>query len=206
MCLINPGNEVNQIMDRRIKYTKKVIKETLITLLNEKEINKITVSEICKIADINRATFYRYYLDVYDLLDKIKEEFVNELLIVSSNNKVDYTISSFSKELLSVFLDNKDLVKVLFNKKSDIYFLNDILEVAFEKCKNKWENKISNLSNDSIEYASIFIFNGALGVINFWIQNDFEKSIDEICTIIESLSYYGINQFIYKNRDLIQLN
>ena len=201
MCLINFGNEVNQIMDRRIKYTKKVIKETLITLLNEKEINKITVSEICKIADINRATFYRYYLDVYDLLDKIKEEFVNELLIVSNNNKVDYTISSFSKELLSVFLDNKDLVKVLFNKKSDIYFLNDILEVAFEKCKNKWENKISNLSNDSIEYASIFIFNGALGVINFWIQNDFEKSIDEICTIIESLSYYGINQFIYKNRD-----
>lgn len=188
-------------MDRRIKYTKKVIKETLIALLNEKEINKITVSEICKIADINRATFYRYYLDVYDLLDKIKEEFVNELLVVSNNNESNYTISSFSKDLLSVFLDNKDLVKVLFNKKSDIYFLNDILEVAFEKCKNKWETKNSSLSNDSIEYASIFIFNGALGVINFWVQNDFEKSIDDICTIIESLSYYGINNFIYKNRD-----
>lgn len=187
-------------MDRRIKYTKKVIKETLITLLNEKEINKITVSEICKIADINRATFYRYYLDVYDLLDKIKEEFVNELLVVSNNNESNYTISSFSKDLLSVFLDNKDLVKVLFNKKCDIYFLNDILEVAFEKCKNKWERKNSSLSNDSIEYASIFIFNGALGVINFWVQNDFEKSIDDICTIIESLSYYGINNFIYKNR------
>lgn len=187
-------------MDRRIKYTKKVIKETLITLLNEKEINKITVSEICKIADINRATFYRYYLDVYDLLDKIKEEFVSELLIVS-NNKDNYTISSFAKDLLTVFIDNKELVKVLFNKKSDIYFLNDILEVAFVKCKAKWEDNINTLSNNNIEYASIFIFNGALGIINYWVQNDFEKSIDEVCSIIESLSYYGINQFIYKNLD-----
>lgn len=185
-------------MDRRIKYTKKVIKETLITLLNEKEINKITVSEICKIADINRATFYRYYLDVYDLLDKIKEEFVSELLI-ASNNKDNYTISSFAKDLLTVFIDNKELVKVLFNKKSDIYFLNDILEVAFVKCKTKWEDNINTLSNNNIEYASIFIFNGALGIINYWVQNDFEKSIDEVCSIIESLSYYGINQFIYKN-------
>ena len=56
-------------MDRRVKYTKKVIKDTFIDLLSEKDINKVTVSEICKIADINRATFYRYYLDVFDLLE-----------------------------------------------------------------------------------------------------------------------------------------
>ena len=66
-------------MDRRIKYTKKTIKDTFISLLSEKDIKKITVSEICKLADINRATFYRYYLDVYDLLDKIQEEFIEEL-------------------------------------------------------------------------------------------------------------------------------
>ena len=36
-------------MDRRIKYTKKVIKDTFLELLEEKDINKITVSEICEI-------------------------------------------------------------------------------------------------------------------------------------------------------------
>ena len=66
-------------MDRRTKYTKKIIKDTLIKLLSEKDIKKVTVSEICKLADVNRATFYRYYLDVYDLLDKIEEDFINEL-------------------------------------------------------------------------------------------------------------------------------
>ena len=48
-------------MDRRVKYTKKIIKDTFLNLLKEKEISKITVSEICKLSDINRATFYRYY-------------------------------------------------------------------------------------------------------------------------------------------------
>ena len=68
-------------MDRRTKYTQKVIKETFINLLEEKEITKITVSEICKIADINRATFYRYYLDVYDLLSNIQKEMAANLLV-----------------------------------------------------------------------------------------------------------------------------
>lgn len=180
-------------MDRRIKYTKKIIKETLISLLKEKKINKITVSEICSKADINRATFYRYYLDVYDLLDKIKDEFVSQLLEVSNNNNED-TVSSFSKNLLYVFLQNKNLVKVLFNNKNDLYFLNEILEVIFNKFKNKWKN--NNLTDEEIKYASIFIFNGSLGVINYWVQNNFEKDIDEICSIIENLSYNGIS--IYK--------
>ena len=67
-------------MDRRIRYTKKIIKETFLNLLEEKELNKITVSEICRISDINRATFYRYYLDVFDLFDKIQDEFVEVVL------------------------------------------------------------------------------------------------------------------------------
>ena len=66
-------------MDRRVKYTKGVIKDTFISLLEEKEINKIKVSELCNIADINRATFYRYYLDVFDLLDKMEDEFVERV-------------------------------------------------------------------------------------------------------------------------------
>ena len=81
-------------MDRRTKYTKKIIKDTFIDLSSEKDINKVTVSEICKIADINRATFYRYYLDVYDLLDKMEEEFVdavkNAYMINDSDNVVIY--------------------------------------------------------------------------------------------------------------------
>ena len=82
-------------MDRRVKYTKKVIKETFISLLEEKELNKITVSELCSIADINRATFYRYYLDIYDLYDKIRDEFVSELKQIIVTNHDNRMSTSF---------------------------------------------------------------------------------------------------------------
>lgn len=189
-------------MDRRIKYTKKVIRNTLIALLEEKELKKITVSEICKIADINRATFYRYYLDVYDLLQKIEEDFVREIKKASNiNDNNSYSVSSFSKELLKVFYNNKDLVKVLFNTKNNVYFLNDILDLAYQKCKEKWEKDIPVINDEDIEYASTFIFNGSLGIVNFWVQNNFEKEIDEIAKIIEELSYFGIQKFIYKKKN-----
>ncbi len=186
-------------MDRRIKYTKKVIRDTFINLLLEKDIKKITVSEICQLSDINRATFYRYYLDVYDLLDKIEEEFVNELKnAIPTNNKNYYSVSSFSKELLNVFLSNKELVKILFNTNNNVYFLNDILELAYDKCRQKWQTDLPNVSEEDIEYASVFIFNGALGVVNYWVKNDFDKDVDEVAEIIERLSNFGTHKFIYQ--------
>ena len=76
-------------MDRRVKYTKKIIKDTFLELLSKKDIKKITVSEICNIADINRATFYRYYLDVHNLLESIEDEFVCELKNAYKPNETD---------------------------------------------------------------------------------------------------------------------
>ena len=112
-------------MDRRVKYTKKVIKDTFIDLLREKDINKVTVSEICKIADINRATFYRYYLDVFDLLDKMEEEFVQEVKAAYTKNDSDeQPLSHYVLALVSICYENQKLAKILFTTTGKPYFLN----------------------------------------------------------------------------------
>ncbi|MBQ6456167.1 MAG: TetR family transcriptional regulator [Mogibacterium sp.] len=56
--------------DRRTAKTQKAITNAFTALLAKKELDKITVREIAEIADINRATFYKHYLDVYDLYDR----------------------------------------------------------------------------------------------------------------------------------------
>ena len=74
------------------------------------------------------------------------------------------------------------------------------MTIAYEKCKAKWQKDIPNLSDEDVEYAASYIFNGALGIINYWILNDFDKSVDEIANIIAELAYSGTNRFIYKKR------
>lgn len=181
-------------MDRRIKYTKKIIKDCFFELLNKKDINKITVSELCTMADINRATFYRYYIDIYDLLEKIQNDFVSELIQLSSEK--DYTVFSFSEEMLQVFLNNKDLIKIIFKTKNHIFFLSEFLDLVYDMCKNKWSKEVLALDEKKIEYAATFIFNGAIGIINNWVQNDFNDSVDCIAKVIEELSYNGIKSFL----------
>ena len=47
--------------DARKRYTQMVLKQSLLKLLKEKPVNKITVKEVCELAQLNRATFYAHY-------------------------------------------------------------------------------------------------------------------------------------------------
>ncbi|MGN1400024.1 MAG: TetR/AcrR family transcriptional regulator [Bacillus sp. (in: firmicutes)] len=184
--------------DRRIRYTKKVIKEAFIGLLEQKPINKITVTELCEQCEINRATFYRYYKDVYDLLDKLKYQFVSELKAAISTSKDDYTISGFTEEILEVILNNKELSRILFSLKNGKDFLDDVLEIAHKKCVEKWTRSGKNVPERQIAYLSTFISAGTIGVLDEWIQSDFRESPVEIAGLIESISHYGIAKIIYR--------
>ena len=186
-------------MDRRVKYTKKVIKDTFLSLLEKKDISSISVKELCDIADVNRGTFYRYYEDIYDLLKKIEEEFIEE--IRESNSMVhmsNHSIYTFTKEILDIFENNKKLVRILFNADSNIYFLDDVLEVAYEKCIGNWESNIDSDNYNELENSVVFIFNGALGVINYWVKNDFNISSDLLAKYIEKYCLGGVSKFIPK--------
>lgn len=66
--------EKTQKEDRRTRYTRQVIKEAFLKLLEEKEYPKITVTEICRLAEINRGTFYLHYYDTADVLDDLLSE------------------------------------------------------------------------------------------------------------------------------------
>ena len=65
--------------DRRVKYTKMVLEDSLIQLLQEKPIDKVSITEICQKADINRSTFYAHYNDQIDLLQSIVQSILSEL-------------------------------------------------------------------------------------------------------------------------------
>ncbi len=185
-------------MDRRIQYTKKVIQESLMDLLEEKDITKVTVMELCQRADINRATFYRYYIDIFDLLEHMEEDFVSAY----QNSYKDFNIKNkglydYVYSLLQACYDNKRFVKILFQTKRGLSVLNELLEDAYIRCKEKWEHDIPDVEEQKEEFATVYMFNGTLGIVHYWIQRDFDKSIPEIAEEVKTLCYYGVNKYIY---------
>ncbi|NLJ89833.1 MAG: TetR/AcrR family transcriptional regulator, partial [Clostridiales bacterium] len=64
--------------NRSVIKTKRKLKVGLLSLLKERPATEITVKELCELVDINRGTFYYHYTDIYDMIDKIEEEFFEE--------------------------------------------------------------------------------------------------------------------------------
>lgn len=63
--------------DIRVKHTKERVRKAFFQLLSEKEFSKITVTEICQMAEINRTTFYKHYFDMDDLLEATELDILN---------------------------------------------------------------------------------------------------------------------------------
>ena len=106
--------------DRRTKYTKSVIRQALFDLLKEKPLNKITVTDICKMADINRSTFYSYYEDVYALLTQIHNELFENIVVTLGND-------NWFDDLLNLIDQNRDLCQVLIGPHGDSSFIRQLM-------------------------------------------------------------------------------
>src|SRR5699024_12575379 len=70
---------ISQKLDRRKKDSQMVLKQRLMELLKEKQMSKITVKEICALADVNRSTLYAHYTNHFDLLIQIENEFIDDM-------------------------------------------------------------------------------------------------------------------------------
>ena len=66
--------------NRRTIITKKILKDSLLELMQTKPISKITIKEICDLSDMSRSTFYLHYQDQFSLLEDIEKEVLEKTL------------------------------------------------------------------------------------------------------------------------------
>ena len=66
-------NKENLHADRRTRYTCQTIRDSLLSIMKQKAFSKITVTEVCRLSELNRGTFYLHYYDLEDVLDDMIE-------------------------------------------------------------------------------------------------------------------------------------
>lgn len=174
-----------QKTNQRVKLTNQLLKNSLVELMHEKPIGKITIKEICKNAEINRSTFYSYFTDQYALLSEIE----NEVIDHAQNHlkKIDSNADSikYLEELLSYIKGHADIFRTLLCQQQSLSFQSAFVEVSFLNLK-------LNLSLNCSEFVAGYVYNylimGCLSMIKQWIEADFDMSSKNLADLIFRLS------------------
>lgn len=172
-------------LDARIRYTKMVIKDTFIALLKEKPVNKVTVKQICDLAEINRATFYKYYSDPFDLLDKIELEMLSQL---QSNLKI--SPRSFREIFIFIMVNIRadgERYQVLTSENGDSKFPGRIFSLYYEHIREELSKQFPNLSSIQQEWLYYFSAQGCCGILQRWISNGMKESVEEVSDFADKL-------------------
>ena len=182
-------------MDRRILNTKRKLKETLLSLLNKKRLQEITVLELCKIANINRTTFYKYYTDIEDLTLKIEEELTEELAKEVELIKRNYLLT-FTSKIIEIIKEKKDIFLPLLGENGDHTYLRKILNIVHEKSIAEWESLLKKATKEDLENIYNFIVDGTIGIVEEWIKRNCKEEKEKISIFINKICMSGLSSFI----------
>lgn len=171
--------------NQRVRLTKTMLKKTLMEMLKEKPISKITISDLCKRAEINRTTFYKYYGSQYDLLDEIEINYFEELEYCLLGNKCE-TYDGLTAALQ--FLEKeKEHWRILINTIHDEEFTNRLFNLPVIR-KLLDENIGSEVEERERGYIRLFICHGCYAIIRQWLNQSLGETPEEIADLICSLA------------------
>lgn len=194
------GKKVVNENDRRVKRTKRCLRDALLKLLKEKPYNKISVTELTSMADINRATFYFYYDDIPDMLNHIQDEAIEiiEEKIKESKHFDGKTRESFYElvERTIIFCkENSDLFKFIVNNDTNNKVYKRVVQLIFDALPKS--NEIFPAS-DVRHYFATYISYAVMGVIVQWYDDGMNISVSELSHFIADTYFDGAISIINK--------
>lgn len=181
-------------MDRRKKYTRMVLKDSMIKLLKDKQISEITVKEICELADVNRSTFYAHYLDLYDLLSKMEDEVLEDMkaYLNDHNFKQAEEAIKMTEKILQYIVANKEITQILLHENADPNFRKRVMKIAQKYLMVSW-NLEEAVEVDFSHYLSTFIIGGCLQMIKEWMDDDLKQPPKEMAVLINKFANHGLS-------------
>lgn len=174
--------------DARVRYTRMIIKSSFQELLREKPVGKITVKEVCEKAEINRATFYKHYLDCYDLLDKIMEEALERFDAMLAGME-DKGLQPTLTAILCVLQENAALFKTFNDQNPNSRFTHKLVGRCFRYMELRLPLEAAQgLGKDQRGMLYAFIAGGVGALMEYWLHSGCQKEPAQVADSIIELT------------------
>lgn len=162
--------------NKRKRESQEKIEKTFLSLIQKREVKNISISEICKIAKINRTTFYANYIDIYDLIDKVRDHMLEEFKNIYANNTDGHTPENYLKMFKNI-KENQIFYKTYFKLGFDVNYEIDYFDK--DLAKKLYDNKY-------IDYHCEFFKAGITAIIKKWLASNCKEEPEEILEILKS--------------------
>lgn len=163
--------------NKRKKESMERIESIFIELLQTRQLNEITVSDLCKRAGLNRTTFYANYTDIYGLADRIRV-------------RLEQAVSDLYKNETEQIYHSNDYLKLFRHIKDNPIFYQTYFKLGYDNQYKIFDYDIhlaqAHFQNRFVEYHIEFFKAGITKIIKIWLENECRESPEEMVEIIKS--------------------
>lgn len=184
--------------DRRVRRTQKMLRAALVELMKEKRVQEITVREISELADFNRGTFYLHYKDVFDMVDRIEEELIEELerlLEQFMPQEEGESVVPMLRRIFEFLKDNADIGRVLLGPNGDLSFVSRVKVLVRNRMLTIWPKIAKTTDTAYLDYFASYIVSGFVGLFEAWLAHDMKESPQEMAELAKKMVVMNLEPF-----------
>lgn len=173
---------------RRVRITKQMMKEALLELMAERPLAAVSVTQLCRKADVNRSTFYSYYNDLSELLREAEDDLIGQLPHAAQEETSagpdlrmleDFTVFFRYVRTHAVAFD-------LLLREGTSDFSERLLTAAMQNFPKQEEPEKSSRKK---RWGYIYAMNGVIGLLRDWIQSGFPAGDREFAETVLRMSF-----------------
>ncbi|MCR4902758.1 MAG: TetR family transcriptional regulator C-terminal domain-containing protein [Butyrivibrio sp.] len=180
--------------DGRVRYTKMRIRSAFYELVKETDYEKVTVTAVCNKAEINRATFYKHYLDIPDLVDKLQEEAIENLvsrLDIATKSSMDDFIVDLLKQV-KTNVNSKDGIG-LFTQATANNFTSKVSRIIYSRFATIIKCDLPDIPDMDQDMIFAYIAGGCAGIVDYWAKTGFRESEKDLSQKLRLMAYSTIH-------------
>ena len=168
---------------RRSKMTRRLMKDALMELMEDRPLASVSITELCSRADVNRSTFYSYYSDLLQLLKEIEDDIIGQL----PEAKPIEDCADLDKQLIEEFTLFFGYVRkhardfFILLQSGDTQFRERLIGTIMSRFRRESAEAVDLLMS---RWSYIYCLNGTFGMMRDWISQDFPMSDREFAELV----------------------
>ncbi len=187
--------------DLRVVKTRRVIRNTLFEMMSEKPLSKITISEICARAEINRKTFYSHYRTVGDVITELENEILNEFsAIMRTGNKSVLDAGSAIRDISAVVERRRDFFAGLMKLNPDLFSNGKIKAMLCRMISVSLKNVGALDDETTLRAAAEFTVSGVLSLYAAWFDGGCKDDLSFLTEVSVKMTTKGLSAFVSEEK------